>query len=331
MAMTVPRWTPSIALPPPPSVVLGARPAMGEPIPPRGLADPAHAALRNHPGFRQAMMLAATGATEFHPTRSALDRVINDRGRMVAGLMMLDMHYYAGGGRGFAAAWLRQAAVVHGFASPGRIDALLLLMRASGLLESVAGTDRREKRLAPTPLLFDAFRTRWDRRFAALVLIHPDSASARASLADPRYIGALAHGFVQAYIGGFRFTDHAPALLDASDREAGLLILLSLLVAGHRGVALLIAPIARRYGVSRAHVLKVLRAAERAGLAAPCARSGGYSPTPALADALENFFTVLFAMDAHCIASASAVARSQHEADENPPNLFHLPQRAVGL
>jgi hypothetical protein len=321
--------------------VPGAKTQIVAALPPRGFGDPAHAALRHHPGFRQAMMLAAAAAADLHPAQSVLDRVINDRGRMVAGLMMLDMHYYAGGGGGFAAAWLRQAAVLHGFASPGRIDALLLLMRASGLLESVAGADRREKRLAPTPLLFDTFRTRWDRRFAALATIHPEAAGARASLADPSYIGALAHGFVQAYSAGFRFMDHAPALLDASDREAGLVILLSLLVAGHRGVALQIAPIARRYGVSRAHVLNLLRAAERAGLAAPCERSGAYAATPALADALENFFAVLFAMDAHCIASASAsvsgsvsasaIAASENRIGENHTNLFHLPQHTVAL
>ncbi len=276
-------------------------------------------------------MLAAAAATDLHPARSALDRVISDRGRMVAGLMMLDMHYFAGDGRGFAAAWLRQAAVTHGFASPGRINALLLIMRASGLLEPVAGGDRREKRLAPTPLLFDLFRTRWDRRFAALALIHPDAAAARVRLADPVFIGTLAHGFVQAYQTGFRFIDHAPALLDASDRQAGLVILLSLLVAGHRGVPLLIAPLARRYGVSRAHVLNLLRAAERAGLSAPCERLGAYAATPALADAMENFFAVLFTMDAHCIAAASAVAGRRYPAGEDHTNLFHLQQRTAAV
>jgi biotin operon repressor len=270
------------------------------------LSEAAISGLMRHPRFDSAMLSAATATVELYRGHWILNRLVNDRGRFVLGLMILDLHFKAGGGDGFTGGQLRLLAGLNGVCSPGRITALLAGLRLAGFLAPVAADDRRLRRLAPTHRFIDLHRERWRRHFAALGQLCPEGESALAMLGSDAFIGSFAHVLVSTYRRGFRMVAFVPELRSIAERDAGLTMLFSLLVADAAGQPVSIAALARRFAVSRAHVLMVLREAQQAGLVVPTGPRGGYRAAPTLATALRRFFATLFLVQRHGIRSVSA-------------------------
>jgi biotin operon repressor len=260
--------------------------------------------LIDHPRFDAAMLAAATAMVELYRGHWVLNRLVNDRGRFILGLMILDLHFVMGDGAGFTTAQLRDVAGAHGVCSPGRITAFVASLRLLGFLRPVAADDRRERRLVPTERFLAMHRERWRRSLEALALIRAEGETAAATLGRPAFMSAFAHTLVGAYLGGLRVLDVVPELRRAADRDAGLTVLFSLLIAEAAGQPVSIAALARRFAVSRAHVLTVLREAEQAGLAVPAGPRGGYRAGPALKPALRRFFALMFRMHLQGIEAA---------------------------
>ncbi len=276
------------------------------------LSESAVAALVSHPQFDVAMLTTATTMVELYRGQWALNRLVNDRGRFVPGLMILDLHFTAGCGTGFTAAQLRKDAAENGACSPGRVTALLASLRLLGFLKPVEDADRRVRRLAPTDRFLALHRDRWGQLFEALALIRDEAGTARAALANPAFLGAFAHTLIAAYKAGSRVVDLVPVLRWAAERDAGLVILFSLQTAAAAGQTVSISALARRFLVSRAHVATVLREAEDSGLAAPPTPGGGYSAGPALLETLRRFFALMYLYQLHGIQAAqTAVAASR--------------------
>jgi hypothetical protein len=262
------------------------------------------AALVGHPRFDAAMLATATAMIELYRGQWALNRLVNDRGRFVPGLMILDLHFTVGRGEGFTTAQLRKEAADNGVCSPGRINALLASLRLLGFLKPVEAEDRRVRRLAPTERFLAMHRDRWGRQFEALALVREEAETARMALRNPAFLGAFAHALVATHRGGARVVDLVPELRLTAERDAGLIMLFSLLTGETAGQGVSISTLARRSLVSRAHVATVLREAEDAGLAAPAGAGGGYRAGPALLGTIRRFFAIMFLIQLHGIQAA---------------------------
>ena len=274
------------------------------------LGDDAVAALVDHPRFEAAMLAAAAATVELYRGHWALNRLVNDRGRFILGLMVLDLHFVAGDGMGFTTAQLRETAVAQGVCSPGRTTAFVASLRLLGFLQPVAAEDRRLRRLAPTDRFIALHCERWRRHFEALALLRAEGEVALASIDRPGFVGVLAHALVATYRSGLRMAQFVPSVRQIAERDAGLTMLFSLLIAEAAGQTVSIAGLAQRFAVSRAHVLTVLREAQQVGLAAPVGPRGGYRGGPALTPTFRRFFALLFLVQLHGIEVALG-ARTQ--------------------
>ena len=110
--------------------------------------------------------------------------------------------------------------------------------------------------------------------FGATALVRPDIAAAHAALGRDDFLAALVRNVVDQFRSGIRALAVTPALRPFAEHNAGIMILSSLALAGadddtvppSAPVRLSISELARRFSVSRAHVLRLLREAVDHGL-----------------------------------------------------------------
>jgi hypothetical protein len=142
-----------------------------------------------------------------------------------------------------------------------------------------------------------------------------EGSSARAALARDDFLAALVRRMIEDYRSGIRALALTPELAPFAEHNAGLMILSSLALAGQpddtmpptRPVHLSISELARRFSVSRAHVLRLLRAAAAQGLIERSTDAGeAVTLTPPLARALTHGVAVLFLFFARCARAALA-------------------------
>lgn len=262
------------------------------------------ATLRAHPSFGAAS-LHITGGIEGHfGGNLMLSRVMSDRGRVLfaVGVLCLDAETEGG----LTAARMMALTTELGLSSPGRAKAMLALLRWGGYLAAGASDgDRRERRLVPTEKLWAAIRARWQLLFEGLAVIEPTGRKALALIDEPAFRRAFLRALAGAFRAGYRPLHHAPALAAAVERDAGLMILLALDLAASRGLAPPpIAHLAGRFGVSRAHVLAVLREAEAAGLVGRDPLSGAAIAAPSLHEGVSQLVAAILALAAMAAAAA---------------------------
>jgi hypothetical protein len=296
------------------------------PLPPRE----ALVELQAHPGFVAAMRAAAAGFVELYQGNRVLNSVLNDRGRAIFGLVTLYLHFAPprdGRSAGFTVTEAKDLCVEQGVCSAGRAGATIMLMRLVGYLEPLPGVGDRRKRLyGATERLVALHHARWRRVFAAIAPLCAEGLQGLAALDDPRFTPAYARRLGDDYCAGVRLLHHAPQLRTFAERNAGMLVLFSLLVSRPAADSLLagapmqvsVSGLARRFDVSRVHVLKLLRDAEADGLIARAGSSQDIAFTPRLAEAVRDFFATLFLYTARSVRTthdelASAGPRRQAE------------------
>ncbi|WP_238120545.1 MULTISPECIES: MarR family transcriptional regulator [unclassified Xanthobacter] len=263
--------------------------------------------LKAHPDFARAMTSSAAALAALYTGNRLLNRVLNDRGRTLFGFFALYLHALPEvQGGSLTVGRMAALAAETGVCSRGRAKAMLALMRWGGYLAPVEeGGDRRSKPLAPTARMLALHRQRWVSQFQAISQIDPQVATVVARLDDPAFFNRLAIALGDSFRSGFRVLDHAPLLADLADRDSGLMVLLSLHVAqASAQPSPSIADLARRFHVSRAHVLQLLKDAQAAGLVERDEGGGGGVLTALGHDALADFFAATFALLA-CAAKAS--------------------------
>jgi hypothetical protein len=273
------------------------------------------AQLRAHPRFPAALRTLGTGMLALYRGNRLLNMLINDRGRMLIGYLALYLNEGGapdGRGRGFGVGQMKALCAAEGLASPGRTAAMLALMRMSGYIASAsAPEDRRRHILVPTERLRAAHRDRWVNVIATLREIHPEAAAAFA-LDDPEFVAAYVRASADQFVGGFRPIHNAAEMALFVERNAGLMVLFSIVLAGKaddtvppsRPVPVSISGIASRFGVSRAHVRTLLRDAEAQGLIARSGQGGSVLLKPHFAAAVGNFFANSLLYVAHCVLQA---------------------------
>jgi len=294
----------------------------------RGFATPAAmAALRAQPGFGRAIRATATGLVAMYHGSHLLNWLMDDRGRLLFGYLALYLHTTRDprdSSSGLTPTRMKAICAEFDVCSPGRAGAMLSLMRFSGFLTpDIEVVDRRQRRLVATDKLYTLLRERLKLHYSAMAPLFADGAAMVAALDDKIVDGALVEAMAKRFRAGFRLVHSAPSLGLFGERNAGMLILMSLLIAGDaedtmpptRPVPISIAALARRFAVSRPHVLKLIRDAGDEGfLERLGADHGKVVILPRLAEATQNFFATLYLFFADCAREAMAKGAKESRA-----------------
>ncbi len=286
---------------------------------PGGEVSPeAVAALCRNPRFPEAVRAVLTDNVRFYRGNRVLNYIGYDRGRLVVAVLAYYLHVSRrpdDPNSGLTARGLQSLCVEQDVCSPGRARALLSLLRLFGYVVPAPASDRRFKLLVPTEFLTDSLRLRWGALFDAIALLLPEGAAARAALDRDDFLAAFVRRGIAHYRSGLRALQFTPELRLFAERNAGLTILFSLVIAAApddtvpptRPVRISISELARRFSVSRAHVLQLLRDAAAEGL---IERTGtaqeAITLLPPLSSALERSVSTVFLFFAHCARAAMA-------------------------
>ncbi len=273
------------------------------------LSGKAVAALRTHPRLPRAVCVAAKAVVAIARKPPV---IINDLGRLVIGNLALYLHYSrdpADPGSGLSASRLIALCTQQKVCSKGRALAVMALMRNAGYLVSIrCQADQRLRLLVPTEKLINACRQYWVAIFRGMTVVIPERPDAAAAL----YFESVLEDFLQVFGGyfcaGMRMFKLGAGLTPFAQCNAAFAILLSLLVASEQdgtagspaAVRISIAELARRFGVSRPQVVRVLNKAVEAS---PVERSGpdGQHITvlPRLRSVTQDFYVSAFLLCDH--------------------------------
>ena len=273
-------------------------------------------ALRKHPRFTDAVRAALDGLSEIYGGNRFLNRVMNDRGRVIGALIALYLHSSPrseGGEAGLTVRRFQAFCVNQRLCSFGRARALLTLMCFAGYLVSAPDVpDRRQRRLIPTERLINLHQQRWRCLFEAMALVMPEGRKALEVHHRPEFVAAFMRHLGARGLAGFRLLHYAPDLSLLVESNAGLLVVVSLFLSAKDGVTpegavvqISISALAARFGVSRAHIRTLLAAADAAGLVRRTEGSTAVIILPRLNHAVNEFFASLFALLAYCASAAA--------------------------
>jgi hypothetical protein len=290
-------------------------------------ASEAVQALRAHPAFAQTARNVATGLVEHYKGNRLLNTIVNDRGRVLVGYFALYLHFFGLPGErspGLTVSRMKKLCSDLGICSPGRAETMLILMRMFGQLETApSAADRRTKILVPSRRLLESVQVRWLMQFNAMAQVLPEIAPAMAMVRRPEFAAALVRRLAERFLAGMRLIEHSPGFELFADRNAGVMIAYSLLLAGEPGdrfppqqpVKLSISAVARRFGVSRVHVRTLLRDAEEQGyLRRSGAAEGEVLLLPRFVDGTLDFIASTFLYLGHCAVTAADEVGGQHKA-----------------
>lgn len=248
-------------------------------------------ALMLSPGFPAAIRAAADNAVRLYDGNWLRNRLLNDRGRFLAVLLILDLHFTESEGRGFTGARLRREVVDLDVCSPGRATAFLAALRFKHLLVAAPHSSAKERRLMPSPTLLQMHRERWNGMFSAIAHVDAPAAAAANALPDEILFGPCTHVMADCFRQGVRVFEASPELRSIAERDVGLVALVSFVANGGSAS---ISQLARQFSVSRAHVANVLQTAEAQGLVCSEPGRAGYRAGPALMPVLMRFYAVVF-------------------------------------
>lgn len=279
-------------------------------VPPHALeqALPAVSALKSHPQFAAVAREATLGLVRSYRGSAVMNRLLNDRGRFLLSMLMMAEYFEVPReqGGGLNASRLKAEALELGICSAGRTGAVLGAFRLLGLIEVAPASDRRLKPLAPTRNLINMHCMRWRALFEPMAAILPEGTIGLTRLDDTDFVSGFVQALVKPFREGWRLVDDAPGLAPFVDRDAGVVIACALLETAHGEPPQPIAHLARQFGVSRSHVIRVFQAGEEAGLISRFDARGGATAQPSLVDALHDFMASAFLAQARAVRAACA-------------------------
>jgi AraC-like DNA-binding protein len=269
------------------------------------LSAKAVAALRTHPLLPNAVCAAAEATVTIARKPPV---IIKDLGRLVIGNLALYLHYSrdpADPGSGLSTGRMMAVCAEQKVCSKGRVLAAMALMRNAGdLVPATCQVHHRLRPLAPTENLINACMQYWEAIFRGMALVVPGRSNAIAALQCEDILAAFLQVFGGYFCAGMRMFKPGAGLTPFAQRNAALAILFSLLVASEQDgkagspvpVRLSIAELARRFGVSRPQVARVLDKAVEASLVERSGRPDGLQITvlPRLRSATRDFYVTAF-------------------------------------
>ncbi|HEY8949279.1 MAG TPA: helix-turn-helix domain-containing protein [Rhizomicrobium sp.] len=231
--------------------------------------EDAYARMIAHPRFGEACIRSAHNVLARLEGNSVAARLAKDLSRIFYGIFAL----YLDARGELTLTGIQEFCVETGLASPGRAAAILVQLRMMGyVVLDTSPTATRRQRYVPAPVMKEAVRETFRDELMTMALLDPEAGSAADRLDDPetfrQFILFLGMGF--ANIARRRDTN---VLTPFAARNAGLPILYHIATSGQAddtyppkgNVRISVKEIARRFEVSRSHVLRLLREVEGLG------------------------------------------------------------------
>lgn len=227
--------------------------------------------LQAHPDFDAVARESNRNATLVRSVDPILFDAFRQMGRFFAACMVLYLAASPGG-----LTYQRLGALMSqvGIAGFGRVQALILHLRAIGYIEPLAGPDGREKRYGPTRRMKDTFHRRFHQELQLGQRLELVCGEVADRFDDPAVFDAFMVAFGQGLIGGSMLGTDGPTLAVFSDRTGGFTILAHMMASADDGGALFptVGPIpitvyslAKAANVSRRQVRLVQEAAAETG------------------------------------------------------------------
>jgi len=298
----------------------------GGPAAPPPVSREAIAALQGQPQFEEAVRRSARFFIALHQGERLAGWILGDRARALFGFILLNLHATARGDdprSGLTVSRVKETCVAVGLCSAGRAGAMLSLLRAAGYVATMpSAEDARVRRLVPTHKLLDMVRHRIKGHFECVGPLVPAAAASLPLMGRDDFVYAMVQALNDFFIAGFRILHHVPELGLFAERSAATVMLFDLLLAGENGdsfppqtpVPFSISDLARRFRVSRTHVLRLFRKAEESGLLARVgARGEAVQLSPELGQAALDLLTtsILFLAAGADVALAEFDRREQ--------------------
>jgi DNA-binding MarR family transcriptional regulator len=287
------------------------------PLGPDELSREAIAALKARPRFAEAWKTAHIGFIDLWQGNRLLNTLVNDRGRWQISQFAVRLHMLSRPNdphSGLTVSRMTALCVEQKFCSAGRAKAMLMLMRAFGYLApSPNDADRRLRRLVPTERLMALHRDRILRLFRAIAMVLPECAEPLSAQSHPDFTARFVCRYCEHFLSGFRLIDGIPDMRLFVDHNAGIMILSHMMLSGEADdvypptvpVAVSLSTVSRRFGVSRAHVRRLLQRAEKQGLLERL-EGDRIRLLPRLVQAAGDLIAVQFLVAAHCAQGALA-------------------------
>lgn len=237
----------------------------------RPLAEDAYSRVLADPNFGRASRALVAGMAELSDADRALDGVFKDAGRYVAALWAMYLHAT----EGITLPRLKSVCAASRLLSPGRARAMLIYLQHLGYLTPVPGVPTRPPaRYQPTPAFRDAWALHLKAALRAAAILEPGAALVGDALDQPGMLETFCAHHARGLLESARASDHsAPYMAVFMHRHAGNQIAQTLVLdedgdnfPSTRPITVNAAALARRFGVSRIHVRRLLEAAEREGV-----------------------------------------------------------------
>lgn len=277
--------------------------------------DPrAVARLAAHPRAGEAMRRSVAGGLAYFDSDFETNDMFRDWGAFGLGVIALQLDATGG----ITHRRLRQISQSSLLLSSGRASAILALLRLKGFVRR--DSEGGQVRYRPEPPLARFFRRRMRIELEAVSVVEPAAAdlAARWDEADvfARFMGHLGREMVRAAQKPQQ--PDLAAITRIGERRSGMLILYHLMLAADRGAdfphagpfAVSVSGIAKRFALSRSHVLRTLRLIAQEGLIAREGAEGGGRFLPAHADIFPRYWAIGLAGILACAHRTLAEAQS---------------------
>ena len=224
-------------------------------------------AVMSDPNFAFAARALASNMLAVAANDKALDGIFKDAGRYVAALWALHLHVSGG----LTLPRLKQICAASGFLSPGRARAMLLYLRYLGYVELLPACGK-PARYMPTARFLNAWRKHLCAALDAARIIEPGIDAVLGRMDEPNVFELFARMHAEGLLGTLGAMHHEDAYIRVfMNRHAGNQIVWMLFASAEAfppraPVAISIAETARRFGVSRIHVRRLLDEAKRENL-----------------------------------------------------------------
>jgi hypothetical protein len=275
------------------------------------------AEVRAHPRFDDALQHSLEGALRLSDIDADFHRLMVDNSAVLLAAVAL----YLDATGGLTHRRLRDLVGIKGILSGGRISALLLRMQMIGYLRAAPHAPGGQKVYRPSERMAAAFKARIRLELESVVIMAPDLAYALERYDEPDGLAAFM-GILGKYAVDAAKRPRVELLgfLEIANRRAGGSTMNALVVAaaeeaGHFPAAgpvrVSISALARRFRVSRAHILKLLRQAEACCYFTRGDAEGHGVVHPSLADAFAIYLAGCYVGFAVC---AELAARDMRKA-----------------
>ena len=208
----------------------------------------------------------------------ALDAICKDAGRYLAAMWALHLHLSGG----LTLPRLKAASEASGFLSSGRSRDMLRYLQHLRFIAPAPALAGGAALYAPTPTLMQAWRKHLKAALEAACLAEPAAHAVLARFDEPAVFEAFAHAHAESLFLASAGADQQHAYSRVFlHRHAGNQVAWTLLAAGDgefpssEPLAISYSATARRFGVSRTHVKRMLDDAAREGLLGPGGDGGG--------------------------------------------------------